>query len=217
MGGLIFVLLICYGVYRYFKWREEKYGTDMWMVKFDYDTKKTALPKKSVFIIAAIFLALCLLAYSHSSDKEGGRATIGFLLLIYLAFILFRLWNRRKAARFKKKAVKLPGKIVGMKYKEGNWDYKEMQRSSGLRYLIVEYPNPRTGRMEEYTTKESVNGNPFYYLKSLDVTVYYRDDEHIRVEDFRRIKRFEENIAFQVTGKVDGKDPGVLRYEHIGG
>ena len=51
------------------------------------------------------------------------------------------------------------------------------------------------------------------YLKSLDVTVYYRDADHIFVGNFQRIKHLKDNIAYQVTGRVDGKDPGVLRYE----
>ncbi|MBR2409561.1 MAG: hypothetical protein IKB07_11485 [Lachnospiraceae bacterium] len=33
------------------------------------------------------------------------------------------------------------------------------------------------------------------------------------ISDFQRIKRLKDNIAYQVTGRVDGKDPGVLRYE----
>lgn len=30
--------------------------------------------------------------------------------------------------------------------------------------------------------------------------------------NIQRIKKLQENIAFQVTGYVDGKDPGVLKY-----
>ena len=78
--------------------------------------------------------------------------------------------------------------------------------------MIVNYVNPQTGKTEEYTTRESVNASPFFALKSLDVSVYYKDREHIWVNDFKRIKKLQENIAFQVTGYVDGKDPGVLKY-----
>ena len=87
-----------------------------------------------------------------------------------------------------------------------------MQTSAGRKVNFVNYVNPQTGKTEEYTTRESVNASPFYALKSLDVSVYYKDREHIWVNDFKRIKKLQENIAFQVTGYVDGKDPGVLKY-----
>ena len=111
---------------------------------------------------------------------------------------------------FKKNSIKLPGKIIGLKthrfYNYNSADYNFTY------YLIVNYVNPQTGKTEEYTTRESVNASPFYALKSLDVSVYYKDREHIWVNDFKRIKKLQENIAFQVTGYVDGKDPGVLKY-----
>lgn len=101
-------------------------------------------------------------------------------------------------------------KIIGLKthsyysYNSGHYNFTN--------YLIVNYVNPQTGNTEEYTTKESVNASPFYALRSLDVSVYYKDRDHIWVDDFKRIKKLEDNIAFQVTGYVDGKDPGILKY-----
>ena len=78
--------------------------------------------------------------------------------------------------------------------------------------MIVNYVNPQTGKTEEYTTRESVNASPFYALKSLDVSVYYKDREHIWVNDFKRIKKLQENIgSFPSTYPVR-KDPGVLKY-----
>lgn len=134
--------------------------------------------------------------------------------------IRFDYVGGKKAAYGKKKMIEekarqIPGKIVGVKKVRESYYSRGRQRHRNIchLYLIVEFQNPDTFQTEEYTTKDSVNGNPFLYLKSLDVTVYYRDADHIFVSDFQRIKRLKDNIAYQVTGRVDGKDPGVLRYE----
>ena len=143
--------------------------------------------------------------FSRKKSKLSDRGNCR--LYLYSSYFIFQ---RIKIKKFKKNSIKIPGKIIGLKthrfYNYNSADYNFTY------YLIVNYVNPQTGKTEEYTTRESVNASPFYALKSLDVSVYYKDREHIWVNDFKRIKKLQENIAFQVTGYVDGKDPGVLKY-----
>lgn len=212
MSFIIFTVLIFCGWYIWFKIR----GTDMVKVKFDYTTKKTSRVGTWKIIAAILFLMLIfILAFtSDAMQTPAGRKVnfliVGIVVCVYLAVILFFNIQRIKIKKYKKNSMKLPGKITGLKthrvynYHSGDYNFTH--------YLIVNYVNPQTGKTEEYTTKESVNGSPFYALKSLDVSVYYKDRDHIWVDDFQRIKKLEENIAFQVTGYVDGKDPGVLKY-----
>ena len=209
---IIFTFLIFGGWYVWVKIR----GTDMVKVKFDYTTKKTSRISTWKIIVAVLFLMLIfILAFtSDSMQTSAGRKVnflvVGIVVCIYIAVILFFNIQRIKIKKFKKNSIKLPGKIIGLKthrfYNYNSADYNFTY------YLIVNYVNPQTGKTEEYTTRESVNASPFYALKSLDVSVYYKDREHIWVNDFKRIKKLQENIAFQVTGYVDGKDPGVLKY-----
>lgn len=212
MSFIIFTVLIFGGWYIWFKIR----GTDMVKVKFDYTFKKTSRISTWKIIAAILFFLLVLiLAFtSEARQSSAGRAEnlliVGIIACIYIGVILFFNIQRIKIKKFKKDSMKLPGKIIGLKthrvYNYNSSDYNV------IHYLIVNYVNPQTGKTEEYTTKERVNGNPFYALKSLDVSVYYKDRDHIWIDDFQRINKLEENVAFQVTGRVDGRDPGVLKY-----
>ena len=209
---IIFTFLIFGGWYVWVKIR----GTDMVKVKFDYTIKKTSRISTWKIIAAILFLMLIsILAFtSDSMQTPAGRKVnfliVGIVVCVYLAVILFFNIQRIKIKKFKKNSTRLPGKIIGLKkhsyysYNSGHYNFTN--------YLIVNYVNQQTGNTEEYTTKESVNASPFYALRSLDVSVYYKDRDHIWVDDFKRIKKLQENIAFQVTGYVDGKDPGVLKY-----
>lgn len=209
---IIFTFLIFGGWYVWVKIR----GTDMVKVKFDYTTKKTSRISTWKIIVAVLFLMLIfILAFTSDSMQTSAGRKVNFLIVeivvcIYIAVILFFNIQRIKIKKFKKNSIKIPGKIIGLKthrfYNYNSADYNFTY------YLIVNYVNPQTGKIEEYTTRESVNASPFYALKSLDVSVYYKDREHIWVNDFKRIKKLQENIAFQVTGYVDGEDPGILKY-----
>lgn len=189
--------------------------SDMIKIKFDYNSKQTAFYSKGVVIAAVLFWLFLLLVGITMSNPQTTTIILSLVGGVYMIFIIRYFVTAQKINRQKKTAQKIPGKIVGIKeYTSSHYSYKNnKKRQSWHANLIVEYENPYTFQTEEYITKEEVNCNPFYYLKSLDVTVYYQDAEHIWVEDFKRIDSLLDNIAYQVTGKVDGKDPGVLRYE----
>jgi len=184
-------------------------------VKFDYNNKKTSFYSKGAVIAAILFWLFLLLVGVTTSDFQTTATVLGIITAIYVVFIIRYIHTLHKINCQKKGARKIPGTIVGLReITSHSYSYKHNRSTSTWHAnLIVEYENPYTFQTEEYVTKEEINCNPFYYLKSLDVTVYYKDAEHIRVEDFKRIKRLSDNIAYQVTGRVDGKDPGVLRYE----
>lgn len=184
-------------------------------IKFDYTKSKTSFYSKGIVFAAIFFWLLILFVGISQSDPQTTIFILGLISSIYIIGIIRYLYHRHKQNLQKKNAHKIPGKIVGiMQYTSKYYSYKQNHtRRNWHARLIVEYENPYTFIREEYITKEEINCNPFYYLKSLDVTVYYQDPDHIRVDDFKRIKRLSDNIAYQVTGKVDGNDPGVLRYE----
>ncbi len=184
-------------------------------VKFDYNNRKTSFYSKGAVIAAVLFWLFLLLVGITTSDFQTTATVLGIITAIYMVFIIRYIHTLHKINRQKKAAKKIPGKIIGIKeYTSRRYSYKHNRnRSTWHANLIIEYENPYTFEKEEYVTNEEINCNPFYYLKSLDVTVYYQDAEHIWVENFKRIKRLSDNIAYQVTGRVDGKDPGVLRYE----
>lgn len=209
--GVIGFFLVCVAIW--YAWI--KFGpnnSDLIKVKFDYTGKKTAFYSKPKVIAAIVFWLFLLIVGITTSDATTTAIILGLISLIYAAFIVKFFLNRKQLKDLKKKATKVPGKIVGIKTKrvynrEDDHPYHTFVK------LIVEYINPYTNQKEEYVPDETVNGNPFYYLRSMDVTVYYLDAEHIWVDDFERIEVLKDNLAYQLTGRVDGKDPGVLRYE----
>lgn len=213
MGGLVFFLVIFVIWYIWLKLSPDQAG--MMKVKFDYDGgKKTAFYSKFKVTIAVLFWLLVLVVGITMSDPKTTAMVLGVVTFADLMFIVYYLSGRSKIKKLKENAIKIPGKIVGLRKKTHTRITDDGIRRYTSLFLIVEYVNPRTLQKEEYVTP-SVNGSPFYYLKSLDVTVYYQDAEHIWVEDFKRIKKLRDNVAKQVTGRVNGKDPGLLRYEEI--
>lgn len=210
---LIFIILGVLIIW-YLCFRNPK-NAAMVKVKFDYNNKKTSFYSKGAVIAAVLFWLFLLLVGITTSDFKTTATILGIISAIYMVFIIRYLYIRHKLNRQKKAAKKVPGKIVGLREFTSRRYSRKHNRNNSVWHanLIVEYENPYTFQKEEYVTREEINGSPFYYLKSLDVTVYYQDADHIWVEDFKRIKRLSDNIAYQITGRVDGKDPGVLRYE----
>lgn len=210
MPVLIFFVL-CVGIWALWIKLSPNHS-DLIKIKFDYIGENTSFYGKGAVIGAIAFWLLLLVVGILLSDIKTTAIILGIVSGIYVLFVVSYLRKRNKQRRIKKEARQIPGKIVGVKKVRESYDRNRQRRRYSL-YLIVEFQNPDTLQTEEFTTKESVNGSPFLYLRSLDVTVYYRDADHIFVGGFQRIKRLKDNIAYQVTGRVDGKDPGILRYE----
>lgn len=182
--------------------------------RFDYDLRPMAFFRPVTVIAAVLFWLFLLLVGIFVSDPKTTAGVLGVVTVIYAVCVVFRLRSMYRMKRFKARSILLPGRIVGQKsvrkYHRGTSRTKSHFYT--VYYLIVEYEDPHTHEKRELVT-ESVNGNPFYCLSSLDVTVYYQSPERIWVEDFRRSRDGSDNIASQVTGDPYGKDPGVLRYE----
>ena len=65
-----------------------------------------------------------------------------------------------------------------------------------MKNLIVEYISPYTNEVIEFIT-DKVNGNPFTYLSSLDVTVYALEGGSAYVTDFKKIKNLKDAVKYQ--------------------
>lgn len=176
--------------------------------RFDYDLRPMAFYRKPTVIVAVLFWLFLLIVGIFVSDPVTTAGVLTVVAVIYAVCVAFRLRSMHKMNQFKKHSIQLPGRIVGLKRvrRYGNNGF------STTLHLIVEYEDPHTNEKRDFVTK-SVNANPFYCLKSLDVTVYYQTPEQIWVEGFQRSRDGTDNIASQVTGDAYGKDPGVLRYE----
>ena len=181
--------------------------------KFDYIKPRTTFYSKGKVTGAILFwLFLLFVGLVVAKDVQTTIVILGLITLIYAVFVGIYIRDRHTVKQYKQGAVRVPGKIVGTREQTRSG----YSRESGSYHvwhgkLIVEFENPHTHEREEYVTKAEINCGPFWYLKSLDVTVYYKDADHIWVDDFQRIRKFTDNIAYQTTGKVDGKDTGLLR------
>ena len=190
--------------------------SSMVKIRFDYNGFRSTFYSKGVIITAIAVWVFFLLLGISQSEPAVTVLILGGLSIFYLVCCFRYLADQRTVAEKKKGAYAIPGKIVGMR----EWTHTYYSRKHGINrtwygQLIVEYVNPETFQTEEYITEWTVNGNPFYYLKSLDVTVYYKDADHIWVGDFQRIDKWTDNIAYQVTGNVEGKDTGFIRHEKV--
>jgi hypothetical protein len=113
---------------------------------------------------------------------------LGFIMVIYIGFAIKTLKINNKYKYFMKNGIKTSGIIKDIKVKEGHAGLvADVDNQYEIVYLIVEFKNPYSNKIEQFTT-ESVNGNPFIYLSSLDVTVYVLSDGRTLATDFKRIK-----------------------------
>lgn len=181
--------------------------------KFDYIKPRTTFYSKGKVTVAVLFwLFLLFVGLVVAKDVQATIVILGLISLIYAVFVGIYIRDKCKVRQYKQDAIKVPGKIVGTREKtSSHYSYENGCYRVWRGKLIVEFENPYTHQKEEYVTKAEINCGPFWYLKSLDVTVYYKDADHIWVDDFKRIRKLTDSISYQTTGKVNGKDPGLLR------
>lgn len=162
-------------------------------VNFMYQEQVWSLYNKTFNMGTILFALLLPLAYSMSEANDTKYVFI-VLALVYLIFIIktIRIFLRNR--KFKKQGTKCKGIIVDKVVKRG------YSRKSGDHYslvsLLVEYENPRTGEKKSFVTPY-VNGCPFTYLSSLDVTVYEMPDGSAWATDFKRIKSLKDAVKYK--------------------
>lgn len=166
-------------------------------VKFRYVSEVSSfLNEKFTIGAIAFFIFLFLVGY-FVSDFKTTMEILGIITVIYIGYVIKTLKIIYKYKYFMKNGTKTSGIIKDIKVKEG---YTGLTADTDNRYtivyLIVEYLNPYSNIIEQFTT-ESVNGSPFAYLRSLDVTVYVLQDGRALATDFKRIKRLSDAVKYK--------------------
>lgn len=72
--------------------------------------------------------------------------------------------------------------------------------------LLIQYVDPFTGE-EKLLETPRVNGDPFTYLSSLDVTVYVKSDQSAWATDFKWIKSLKEGWGLNHPELVERINP----------
>lgn len=179
-------------------------------VNFRYVNEVWSFLNKSFTKWAIIFFIFLLLVGYFVSDFKTTMGVLGFITIIYIGFAIKTLKINNKYKYFMKNGTKTSGTIKDIKVKEGHAGLTaDIDNRYEIVYLIVEFKNPYSNKIEQFTT-ERVNGNPFIYLSSLDVTVYVLPDGRALATDFKRIKKLSDSVKCQNDEKYK---QGVERQE----
>lgn len=166
-------------------------------INFMYTEEILSFLNKTFTKYAIGFLAFLFLVGYLFSDFKTTISVLGIIVLVYVGFIIKTIKIKKKYKQYKQNGVKCDGIIKDIKVVEGHSGLlNTYENRYEIVYLIVEYKNPYTNKIEQITT-ESVNGNPFTYLSSLDVSVYVLDDGKTLVTDFKRIKKLTDSVKCQ--------------------
>lgn len=166
------------------------------LVHFRYTEKYWSLYYKPFNIGTAVFFFLNFLGYL-ASDASDAIYVLLIEGIIYMLFVLrtYRIWRKRQ--KFKRYGRKCNGVILNLIIKEDySYSYDTGPRHTNTITLLVQYANPITGEVKIFETPE-VNGNPFTYLSSLDVTVYVLPDGSAWATDFKWIRSIKEGWEFK--------------------
>lgn len=148
-------------------------------------------------MISIIFLTLIASLTELKSNSEPSEYIVVGLVFtaIGLIYLLFA-WKALKVRLSRKKRMKgariaqgyIQNKIItsgwSVSRPNGNGDYHYIQ-------LLIQYVDPFTGE-EKLLETPRVNGDPFTYLSSLDVTVYAKPDGSAWATDFKCIKSLKD-------------------------
>ncbi len=175
-------------------------------VNFKYEKEIWSFLNRTFTIWSIIILIFIFLVGYFTSDFITTISVIGFFLLIYLGFGIKTIFLIKNKNYYKKNGIKCEGKIKDYKVEEETYISPKdgLERIVNI-YLIVEYISPYTNKTVEFIT-DKVNGNPFTYLSSLDVTVYALEDGRAYATDFKKINKLEDAVKYQEEYKNQMKD-----------
>ncbi len=190
--------------------------TPVMISRMDFSFPSTLFYSKPKIFFAIVVLILGCIGGLANGDLKVFLIVEGFLICLYLLFIQYYFIKKFKRNSIKYKSIKIPAKIVGIKQQrrmKSLANHSSSSRFYTITKLIVEFVHPITNEVVEHIS-DTVTSHPFYSLKDLNVNVYYQTDGSILIDDFNRIKKHNENLAYKYTGKVTGKMPeGILRVE----
>lgn len=166
-------------------------------VKFRYINEVWSFLNENFTKWAIVFFVSLFLVGYFVSDFKTTMGILGIITLIYIGFVIKTLKIKKKYKFFIKNGTKTSGTIKDIKVKDGHTGLTAgVDNRYEIVYLIVEFKNPYSNKIEQFTT-ESVNGNPFIYLSSLDVTVYVLPEGRALATDFKRIKKLSDSVKCQ--------------------
>ena len=181
-------------------------------IKFRYSDEVWSFLNEQFTKWAIIFFVFLFLVGYFASDFKTTMGVLGFITIIYIGFGIKSLKIKNKYQYFMKYGTKTSGVIKDIKIKEGHNSHGKRYE---ILYLIVEYQDPYSNKIEQFTT-ESVNGNPFTYLSSLDVTVYALPEGRALATDFNRIKKLSDSVECQNSeehkNKVESEEKNRFKY-----
>lgn len=170
-------------------------------IYFRYSKEVWSFLNKTFTKFAIGFFIFLLLVGIFCSDFKTTASVLFFILLVYLGFGIKTIAIKKEQNKFIKNGKKCSGIIKDIKVEKGHTDLvNSWENRYTIVYLIVEYLNPNTNKLEQFTT-ESVNGNPYNYLSSLDVTVYVLPDGTAWATDFKRIEKLSDSVKYQTDEK----------------
>lgn len=186
-------------------------------VNFRYVDEVWSFLNKKFTKWAIIFFIFLLLVGYFVSDFKTTMGVLGFITVIYIGFAIKTLKIKSKYKYFIKNGTRTNGIIKDIKVEEGHTGLTaDIDNRYEIVYLIVEFKNPYSNKVEQFTT-ESVNGNPFTYLSSLDVTVYVLPDGRALATDFKRIKKLSDSVKCQNNDeyKKEIESQGKNKFKYI--
>lgn len=170
-------------------------------VYFRYSKEILSFLNKTFTKFAIGFFIFLLLVGIFCSDFKTTASVLFFILLVYLGFGIKTIAIKKEQNKFIKNGKKCSGIIKDVKIEYHHYfDHKDGIERLTYIYLIVEYINPYTNKVVQFTT-DKVNGNPYNYLSSLDVTVYVLPDGTAWATDFKRIENLSDSVKYKENPK----------------
>ena len=173
-------------------------------IYFRYFRETFSFYNKKLKIGLIFLIILCpIIAYTNSSSDSDfivSIAVISFLILIYIIIGFHTMIIRKEYKYFEENGIKCNGRIINM-ISQNCGRVRQSDDDTYYYYLLVGYVHPTTNKFEQFKT-ERINGNPYTYLSSLDVTVYVLPDGRALATDFKRIKHLKDSIAYSQNKKL---------------
>lgn len=160
-----------------------------------YDAESMSFYNKTLVKGLITFFVFLLLVGISVSEPVTVVGVLGVVLFVYALIGIRTICLKKRYDEFRKRGIKCQGKIVEKVVRKGRYDYDSRARSTFV-HLTVAYEHPYTGEAVLFET-DSVNGCPYTYLSSLDVTVYVLPDGRAWATDFKRVKKLKDAVKYQ--------------------
>lgn len=151
-------------------------------------------------MISIVFLAFIgALVELRTTSELSEQIEIGLVFIVLgIVYLLFALNAYKVSLRRKErmKGTRISRGYIKKKIVTSGWSMSRLGDHSSGHYsyinLQIQYVDPFTGE-EKLLETPRVNGDPFTYLSSLDVTVYVKPDGSAWATDFKWIKSLKDS------------------------